>query len=129
MNVYWKPTVNQMMSEEVFNQSLGKVESEISTWAQLELALNGSLLDSFVEQKVEEYKRSFIKIEMPFHTEAECRAYLDAFYSEYAETINLFPYDRWAWVKKLEGIQYGPYDIQCINVPSQLLDHKELPVT
>ena len=128
MNVYCKPTVNQMMSEDVFNQSLQEVECKISAWGQRELALSGFLLASFVEQKVEEYKRSFIQIEMPFHTEVECQAYLDDFYHEYAEVIKLFPYDRWVWVKKLEVIQYGPYDIQCVHVPSQVLDHKEFPL-
>lgn len=52
MNVYWKPTVNQMMSEDVFNQSLQEVECKISAWGQRELALSGFLLASFVEQKV-----------------------------------------------------------------------------
>ena len=61
MNVYWKPTVNQMMSEDVFNQSLQEVECKISAWGQRELALSGFLLASFVEQKVEELKCSFIQ--------------------------------------------------------------------
>ena len=72
MNVYWKSAVNQMMSEEVFNVSLSEVKSNLLSWAQTELSLSGCLCDEFVNQKLEEYKRSFIKIEMPFDTEEQC---------------------------------------------------------
>lgn len=126
MNVYWKSAVNQMMCEEAFNLSLSVVKSSILSWAQKELSLSGYLLDEFVNQKLEEYKRSFIKIEMPFKTEEQCRDYLNEFYSEYQEIIQLFPYDRWTWIQKLESIHYGDSDIRCANVPSQILYCKEV---
>lgn len=126
MNVYWKSSVNHMMSEETFNKSLTDVKNKILDWGKSELSLSGSLLDSFVDEKLEEYKCSFIKIEMPFHTEKECQSYLNDFYEANSQTIQLFPYDRWAWIKKIESIQYGEYDIQAVIVPSQLLDHKEI---
>ncbi len=80
INVYWKSTVNQMMTENEFNQSLTDVRNKILNWGKCELSLSTSLLNSFVDEKVETYKRSFIKIEMPFHTEEECQAYLNHFY-------------------------------------------------
>lgn len=129
MNVYWKSTVNHMMTENEFNQSLTDVRNKILNWGKSELSLSGSLLNSFVDEKVEEYKRSFIKIEMPFHTEEECQSYLNHFYEAYGHIIQLFPYDRWTWIKKIESIQYGDYNILHVNVPSQLLDHKESPLT
>ena len=66
---------------------------------------------------------------MPFHTEEECQSYLNHFYEAYGHIIQLFPYDRWTWIKKIESIQYGDYNILHVNVPSQLLDHKESPLT
>lgn len=126
MNVYWKSAVNQMMSEEAFNVSLSEVKSNLLSWAQTELSLSGCLCDEFVNQKLEEYKRSFMKIEMPFETEEQCSDYLNEFYSEYQEIIQLFPYDRWAWAQKLDSIHYGDYDIRCVNVLNQILDCKEV---
>ena len=35
MNVYWKSTVNQMMTENEFNQSLTDVRNKILNWGNL----------------------------------------------------------------------------------------------
>ena len=53
MNVYWKSTVNQMMTENEFNQSLTDVQNKILNWGKSELSLSDSLLNSFVDEKVE----------------------------------------------------------------------------
>ncbi|MTL48930.1 hypothetical protein GMA49_11415, partial [Turicibacter sanguinis] len=90
--------------------------------------LQNQLLEDFVTDKVEEYTRSYLKVSLPFESEAFCREYLEKFYEEHSEIISLFPYDRWAWVQKLENIHYGEYDIQSVRVESKLLDHKELPL-
>ena len=69
MNVYWKPVVNQMMIEDGFNQQLQEVEDKIIAWSRGELSLTGDLLETFVKDKVSDYKNSFVKIVMPFQTE------------------------------------------------------------
>ena len=66
MNVYWKPVVNQMMIEDGFNQQLQEVEDKIIAWSRGELSLTGDLLETFVKDKVSDYKNSFVKIVMPF---------------------------------------------------------------
>lgn len=129
MIMYWKSASNQMMSEERFLSSQSDIKEKITRWAEGELHLHNQLLDDFVINKVEEYNRSFIKINLPFETEAFCCEYLQKFYEENKDVISLFPYDRWAWIQKLENINYGEYDIQSIHVESKVLDHKELPVT
>ena len=61
MNVYWKSTVNQMMTENEFNQSLTDVRNKILNWGKSELSLSGSLLNSFVDEKVEDVHLSKLK--------------------------------------------------------------------
>lgn len=127
MIMYWKSASNDMMNEENFLACQTDAKQKISQWAIKELNLTGQLLEDFVTNKLEEYNRSFIKVNLPFETEAYCKEYLQKFYEENAEIISLFPYDRWAWIQKLESIQYGEYDIQSVHVESHLIDHKELP--
>ena len=118
MNVYWKPVVNQMMIEDGFNQQLQEVEDKIIAWSRGELSLTGDLLETFVKDKVSDYKNSFVKIVMPFQTEEECRRYLNDFYEKYVDVIHMCPCDPWAWIYKLESMTYGEYDIRCIHVPT-----------
>lgn len=128
MIIYWKSASNQMMNEESFLSAQVHAKEKISQWAKNELHLQNQLLDEFVSTKVEEYSRSFIKVSLPFESEAFCYEYLQKFYDDNVEIISLFPYDRWAWIQKLENIHYGEYDIQSVHVESKLLDHKELPL-
>ena len=128
MIMYWQSASNKIVSEEEFLASQAGVKQKISDWAENELHLQNQLLEDFVTDKVEEYTRSYLKVSLPFESEAFCREYLEKFYEEHSEIISLFPYGRWAWVQKLENIHYGEYDIQSVRVESKLLDHKELPL-
>ena len=128
MIIYWKSATNEMMNESEYDAAKEKASLKIEEWAINHLYLNKELLDDFVLNKVEEYGRSFIKINLPFETEADCRDYLDHFYQDHLDVISLFPYDRWAWIQELETMHYGDYQIERVNVESQILDCKELGV-
>lgn len=126
MVIYWKSATNQMMNESEFIQTKEVAETKIREWGIHHLHLDQEFLGNFVSQKLEEYSRSFIKLNLPFETEKLCLAHLEQFYQDHVEIISLFPYDRWAWINLLETIHFGAYEIESVTVESQIHDCKEL---
>lgn len=124
--IYWKSATNQMMNESEFLHAKEMAETKIREWGIHHLHLEQEFLGNFVNQKLEEYCRSFIKLNLPFETEKLCRAHLQQFYHDHLDIISLFPYDRWAWISLLETIHYGAYEIESVTVETRIHDYKEL---
>ncbi len=125
MIMYWKSATNEILNESEYLCAKERAVYTIKEWGSNHLYLESELLDHFVTQKVEEFERSYIKVNLPFKTEEDCCHYLNEFYQEHLNVISVFPYDRWAWLPTLEAICYGDYQIERINVENGLYDVKE----
>ncbi len=124
MNIYWQTTTNQVLDEAAFQARVDALKESIVNWASHELFAEGVHLEQFVEEKVHALKQSYLVVSLPYQTVEACEAYIEAFYHDYQSVVDAFPYDRWVWVKKLEGYEYSEIDYRAIAIQNKLVDHK-----
>ena len=123
MKIYWQTATNTILTETSFLTRMEDASQTILDWAAGTLFLSGELLESFVSDKLDVLKQSYLEVSLPYSTFSECESHVTAFYQAHEAVIQAFVYDRWTWIKQVETFTYTDYDYANVSINNNLLDH------